>query len=189
MGDIWPYGPPNHTSYSAVLEIAINARFSNSDAQIWAGIAGAETGGSYDLAVINDTPSTGDYSVGTFQINYYGALYAGRAAAFGTPAQLVRGGLPVQFAAALGVWRSQGFNAWSTYRSGAWRRYVSGVVTSVTTSQGNTTVALPGHDINPPTEDYSATVDQYAGQVGNMAAAFAAAATALQSIRDGNPHG
>lgn len=189
MGDIWPYGPPNHTSYAAVLQIALNARFSNADAQIWGGIAGAETGGSYDLAVINDTPSTGDYSVGTLQINYYGALYAGRASAYGTPAQLVRGGLPIQFAAALGVWRSQGFNAWSTYRSGAWRRYASGVVTSVTTSQGQTQAGLPGHDINPPTEDYSATLGHFSSQLDQVSVAFLSSARALESIRDGNPHG
>lgn len=187
MGDIWPYGPPRYTYYAAVLEAFIASKFSNADAQIFAGIAGAEA--SYDLSVINDTPSTGDYSVGTFQINYYGSLYAGRAAAYGTPQQLIAGGLPAQVGAALGVWRSQGFNAWSTYRSGAWRNYVSGVVTSVTTSPGATTAALPGHDISPPLEDYSATIRGAAAALTQNGNQWKNAYAALTSIKDTNPRG
>jgi hypothetical protein len=187
VGDIWPYGPPRYTTYAAVLQIAINARFTNAQAQIWGGIAGAEA--SYDLSVINDTPSTGDYSVGTFQINYYGNLYAGRASAYGTPAQLIAGGLTAQFAAALGVYRSQGFNAWSTYRSGAWQKYASGVVTSVTTSPGNTTAALPGHDISPPTEDYSGTIRSAAAALTQNGNQWKNAYAALTAIKDTNPRG
>lgn len=176
MGDIWPYGPPNHTNYATVLEAFIRARFTNAQAQIFAGIAGAEAG--YDLAVVNNTPSTGDYSVGTFQINYFDGLYAGRAAAYGTPQQLVQGGLNAQVAAAIGVWRSQGFNAWSTYRSGAWQRFASGVVTSVTTTQGATTTALA-----IPTDINNDSSHIYMGQVSqNLWSAAVSAVQYFQAI-------
>lgn len=126
MGDIWPYGPPNHTTWQACYDEAHNWFTDLSVVATFAAIAGAETGGSYDLAVINDTPSTGDYSVGCWQINYYASLYAGRAAAYGTPQQLVQGGLTRQFYAAMGIYHGQGFGAWSTYRSGAYLAYLHG---------------------------------------------------------------
>jgi hypothetical protein len=93
------------------------------DAKILAAIAGPESG--YDYSVINDTPSTGDYSVGLWQINYLGALYAGRSAAYGTPRQLIEGGPARQARAAADVWHSQGYDAWfNTYTSGDWKQYI-----------------------------------------------------------------
>ena len=126
MGDIWPYGPPNHTTWQAAYNEVFLWIPDTSVAATMAAIAGAETGGSYDLSVINDTPSTGDYSVGIWQINYAGSLYAGRAAAYGTPQQLVQGGLSRQWLAAMGIYRGQGLGAWSTYRSGAYLAYLHG---------------------------------------------------------------
>ena len=55
-------------------------------APLMAGIAIAESGG--DTAALNNNPSTGDYSVGLWQINYYGSLLPGRTAEYGSPAQL-----------------------------------------------------------------------------------------------------
>lgn len=40
--------------------------------------------------VINNTPATGDYSVGWFQINYFGPLRASRTARYGPPEQLAQ---------------------------------------------------------------------------------------------------
>src|SRR5579862_5541935 len=45
-----------------------------------------ESGGNYQA--LNNNPSTGDYSVGWFQINYYDGLYQSRTAQFGPPATL-----------------------------------------------------------------------------------------------------
>jgi Lysozyme like domain len=39
-----------------------------------------------NAGLVNDTPATGDYSVGLFQINYYGNLLQSRTAQFGDPA-------------------------------------------------------------------------------------------------------
>lgn len=48
-----------------------------------AGIAEAESGGQTN--VLNNTPSTDDYSVGLWQINYFGDLLPGRTASYGSP--------------------------------------------------------------------------------------------------------
>jgi Lysozyme like domain len=51
-----------------------------------AGVALAESGGNVEN--LNNNPSTGDYSVGLWQINYFGGLAPSRTASFGPPAQL-----------------------------------------------------------------------------------------------------
>lgn len=124
MGDIWPYGPPKYITYVDAVAAMETQGMSHGDANVMAAIGEAES--TLDLSVINDTPSTGDYSVGIWQINYYGDLYAERAREFGTPGQLVRHGLTAQAYAAYTVWRQQGFNAWSTYKSGAYKQYLTG---------------------------------------------------------------
>ena len=55
-------------------------------APLAAGIAIAESGGNYTS--LNNTPATGDYSVGLWQINYYDGLLASRTASYGSPAAL-----------------------------------------------------------------------------------------------------
>jgi len=55
-------------------------------APLMAGIAIAESGG--DTMALNANPQTKDFSVGLWQINYYGPLGPSRTARFGTPDQL-----------------------------------------------------------------------------------------------------
>jgi len=124
MGDIWPYGGPAYVTWQDAYNEAYLWFNDSSIAATFAAIGTAES--SLDYRVINDTPATGDYSVGIWQINYYGSLYAGRAAAYGTPQDLVEGGLTRQFYAAMGIYHGQGFGAWSTYNSGAYRQYLHG---------------------------------------------------------------
>lgn len=88
-------------------------------------IAQAES--SLDLSVVNDTPSTGDYSCGAWQINYYGSLYSSRTAQFGTPCQLIKGGLGPQARAALAIQGGGGgYDNWTTYTSGAYKQFLHG---------------------------------------------------------------
>lgn len=140
MGDIWPYGPPVYESFSACQNQLEVLGMDQQNAIIGAAIATAES--SRDLTVINDTPATQDYSVGCWQINYYGTLYAGRAAAYGTPQELIEGGLDSQAAACLGVYRDAGdsWTPWSTYNSGAYAQYLSG---------GAGSTAAPGQASEP----------------------------------------
>lgn len=56
-------------------------------APLMAGIAIAESGGH--TTSLNNTPATGDYSVGLWQINYYQGLLPGRTARYGSPATLL----------------------------------------------------------------------------------------------------
>lgn len=142
MGDIWPYGPPAYDSWQSVYNEAYTWYANSSIAATFAAIGSAESG--LDYRVINDTPATGDYSVGDFQVNYYGSLYAGRAAAYGTPQQLVQGGLSRQFVAARGIYQGQGFGAWSTYRSGAYRAYLHGFTPAGGGSTGGTATIQQG---------------------------------------------
>jgi len=55
-------------------------------APIMAAIAMAESGGNWFN--LNNNPKTGDYSVGLWQINYFGSLLGPRTKSFGSPAQL-----------------------------------------------------------------------------------------------------
>lgn len=124
MTDIWLPGlGPAYTDWIYCVGLLELLHMGKADAEVLAAIAGPESG--YDYHVINDTPSTGDYSVGLWQINYYGSLYAERSREFGTPRQLAAGGPMPQARAAHSIWLSQGWNAWSTtYHSGAWRKYI-----------------------------------------------------------------
>lgn len=158
MGDIWPYGPPRYTTYAQAVIEAKALGMSENDANIAAAIGTAES--SLDLSVINDTPSTGDYSVGVWQINYLGSLYASRSAEFGTPKQLIQGGLISQAKAMHTLWRQSGFYPWSTYVSGAYKQYLKGG-----TAPGPTpgqvlpptpAIPTPGKDSWADTVDHSA---------------------------------
>jgi len=95
-----------------------------SDPDIGAAIATAESG--RDLHVLNNTPATGDYSVGAWQINYYGSLRASRTAQFGSPEQLAKGGVGPQAEACVAIHSGSGWSAWSTYNSGAYKQYLRG---------------------------------------------------------------
>jgi hypothetical protein len=78
-------------------------------AQALAGIAMAESSGN--TADLNDDSTTGDYSVGLFQVNYFDKLREGRTQAYGSPEQLAQDPLQ-QAAAAIAIFTDQGFGAW-----------------------------------------------------------------------------
>jgi|SRR5215831_4630450 len=73
-------------------------------------IAGVESG--YSTHALNNNPSTGDYSVGLTQINFFGSLYAARVALFGTPQALLNSGLAGQARATAELWRMSGLAPW-----------------------------------------------------------------------------
>lgn len=125
MGDTWPYGPPQYVTWNAAYAEMNSLGQTPEDCAVYAAIAQAESG--LDVTVVNDTPATGDYSVGLWQINYYGSLYGPRSAAYGTPQQLVQGGITKQAIAAISI-GAGGFTPWSTYNSGAYEQYLNGNV-------------------------------------------------------------
>jgi hypothetical protein len=84
-------------------------------------IGGAESG--WNTNALNNDPATGDYSVGIWQVNYYGVLMAARTAEFGPP-QALLGNLAAQAAAAVAIYRGQGLGAWTTYTSGKYAGFL-----------------------------------------------------------------
>lgn len=167
MGDIWPCRGPWPTSYDACYHQMLLYTSDKHFSDVMAAIAGAES--RYDLAVINDTPGTGDYSVGAWQINYYGSLYSGRVQLFGTPCHLISTGVAGQAEAALEIYNQQGFGAWSTYTNGAYRSFLHG-------QQGTGQEVPPGQSIifippppPPTTDDYSKTILRTSDKFGNLA--------------------
>lgn len=61
--------------------------------------------GSGTLNIVNDTPKTGDYSVGLFQINYIGSLLGPRTQQYGSPAALASNP-NLQAKAAISLWNN-----------------------------------------------------------------------------------
>lgn len=72
-------------------------------------IGGVES--DWNVNALNNTPATGDYSIGVWQINYYGSLYGPRTAEFGPPQQLI-GNLKAQARAAAALYSQSGFGPW-----------------------------------------------------------------------------
>lgn len=101
----------------------------------------SESGG--DPNVINNTPATGDYSVGAFQINYYGDLAPSRTAQFGPPSQLV-GNIDKQAKAAF-VLSGGGanFNPWkSDYSNGSYYQNLPAATEAVNAFNGGAVAPL-----------------------------------------------
>ena len=87
-----------------------------------AAISYAESGGN--PGDLNNTPSTGDYSVGLFQTNYFGSLLGPRTAAYGSPAAL-QSNVDLQVKSAIGIsGNGTNFSPWSTFKSGAYEQFL-----------------------------------------------------------------
>lgn len=108
-------------SYQALKSLWIAAGGAKDKADVMAAIAIAESGGRPSAK--NTKPP--DYSIGLWQINYYGNLLPGRTKEFGSPAAL-QASPTAQARAAVAIERQQGLGAWSTYTSGAYKKYLNG---------------------------------------------------------------
>jgi hypothetical protein len=115
----------NPVGFTQLENLWIAAGGSRSLAPTAAAIAYAESSGNPNA--LNNTPSTGDYSVGLWQINYFGSLYPGRAARYGPPTALLgaQGELANAKAAVdLAGPTGAGFTNWTTYRTGAYKSFL-----------------------------------------------------------------
>ena len=80
-----PISPPVATSSDcAAAENALRT-VGATDSEIRFAIPIADRESHCTLTAVADRPSTGDYSWGPWQINYYGNLYDGRVALLGSP--------------------------------------------------------------------------------------------------------
>ena len=83
--------PPTQSgrlTFSQLEQLWIQNGGNRSWAPTMAAVALAESGGNYGPSEINNNPSTGDYSVGLWQINYFGDLGPSRTQRYGPPSVL-----------------------------------------------------------------------------------------------------
>ena len=151
--------PAGSLTFDQIVQLWVNAGGDPGWANLAAAIALAESGGN--STALNNNPSTGDYSVGLWQINYYDGLSASRTAAYGSPSAL-QASASLQAKAAVnlsgngsnwGPWRSdRGWAAWVAAGSPSkptksqvysWGLDFLGTQTSAPTT-------TPGASSNPP---------------------------------------
>jgi hypothetical protein len=97
-------------SYADIRALWIAAGGDESVASTMAAIAMAESGGT--VSALNDNASTGDHSVGLWQINYFGDLAPDRIARYGSPKKLRNDPL-ANAKAAVDLYKSGGFQPWA----------------------------------------------------------------------------
>ena len=102
--------------------LALAAGFSDRDASIMAAIAMAESGGR--SGAHNNNPATGDNSYGLWQVNMLGGMGPQRRRSFGIGSNEALFDPAVNAGAARKVFESQGFGAWSVFKSGAYKQYL-----------------------------------------------------------------
>lgn len=109
-----------------LVGLAKAAGFNDRDARIMAAIAMAESGGR--STAHNPNAATGDNSYGLWQINMLGGMGPERRRQFGIGRNEQLFDPATNAQAARQVYQSQGFGAWSVFRSGAYRQFLPGAM-------------------------------------------------------------
>jgi hypothetical protein len=107
-----------------IEKLALNAGFDNEEAKIMTAIAIAESSGNPDA--LNDNAGTGDLSYGLWQMNllYNDSEVQRRKSNWGIVNNEELFDPSVNARAAYSLYKEQGFNAWSVYKSGAYLKYL-----------------------------------------------------------------
>lgn len=134
-------------TYRDLVSLARGAGFNDNYAPIMAAIALAESSGNPRSH--NTNRSTGDNSYGLWQINMLGSMGPGRAREFGIKNYDELLNPQTNAHAAYDIWRDQGFNAWSTYKSGAYKKYLAGHDKGGTVTEDHLAVVHKGEEILP----------------------------------------
>lgn len=113
-------------SIGTLVGLAKAAGFNDRDARIMAAIAMAESGGN--STAHNPNAATGDNSYGLWQINMLGGMGPERRRQFGIGSNAQLFDPATNAMAARRIHQSQGFGAWSVFRSGAYRQFLPGAV-------------------------------------------------------------
>jgi hypothetical protein len=114
--------PGSQVPVPNLVGLAEEVGFTRNQAAIMAAIAMAESSGN--SGAHNNNRNTGDDSYGLWQINMIDRLGPERRAQFGIRDNNQLKDPRINAKAAKAVFDSQGFNAWSVYRSGAYRQYL-----------------------------------------------------------------
>lgn len=118
-----PAAPATASSYSyaKLRSLWIQAGGDPNLASTMAAVALAESGGK--VGALNDNAATGDYSVGLWQINYFGGMRTGRTQQFGAPQKLQTDPLANARAAVALAAGGNGLSNWTTFSSGAYKAF------------------------------------------------------------------
>lgn len=103
--------PNEQLTADQVAALLLEAGFTPEQAAQMTAISKNESG--FNAGILNDTPATGDYSVGLFQVNYYGNLAQSRTAEFGPPSSLAADPL-AQAEAAKTLFNQAGYSPWAS---------------------------------------------------------------------------
>jgi tape measure domain-containing protein len=109
-----------------LVGLAKAAGFNDRDARIMAAIAMAESGGR--SMAHNPNAATGDNSYGLWQVNMLGRMGPERRRQFGISRNEQLFDPATNAQAARQVFQSQGFGAWSVFRSGAYKQFLPGAM-------------------------------------------------------------
>jgi hypothetical protein len=124
-------GKTQYANFDQIAAAAYNAGFRGTKLVTIVAISGCEDP-SGNVGIVNNTPSTGDYSVGIWEVNYLGALMSARTKLFGDPKSL-SGSLPAQANAAYQISAAgTNFTPWTTYTSGCYTAHVPAATVSAT---------------------------------------------------------
>jgi len=121
---------------SQLVQLAQQAGWSADEAPKIAAIAMAESGGR--SGALNDNPATGDRSYGLTQVNMIGGLGPARLKQFGLSSNEDLFDPITNLRAAKAIRDSQGWNAWSVYRSGKHAQYLPGAQQAAAAGGGAT---------------------------------------------------
>jgi len=114
-------GSPGQTG--SMVALAQGAGFTGRNAQIMGAIAMAESSGN--ARAHNTNAGTGDNSYGLWQINMLGAQGPERQRQMGLKSYDDLFNPQTNARAAMSVYKSQGFGAWSTYKDGSYKKYMA----------------------------------------------------------------
>lgn len=112
MGDYNLVTPPIYESPDQVAQLLLQQGFTPAQAAQLTAFSIGNEDPSGNASVVNDNPGTGDYSVGLWQINYYGNLRPGRTQEFGSPESLAASP-ELQAAAAKSLFAQSGYQPWA----------------------------------------------------------------------------
>lgn len=132
--------PGGSLGVGKLVGLARQAGFRGQDAATMAAIAMAESRGR--SGALNNNPRTGDLSYGLWQINMLGGMGPQRRRAFGIGSNEALFDPATNANAARRVFESQGFGAWSVYRSGAYKNYLPAAMAAA--GGGAVASAIPG---------------------------------------------
>ena len=106
--------------------IARQGGFADSEIPTAVAIAKAESGGN--PRAHNNNANTGDNSYGLWQINMIGSMGPARRKSFGIVTNEALFDPVTNAKAAHQVYKEQGWNAWSVYKSGSYRKFLQGSI-------------------------------------------------------------